>query len=87
MKLFVKLLLIFPFVHIQIFPQLNTPNWAYDAVIYEVNIRQYTKEGTFKAFQNHLPQLKEMGVGIIWLMPINPIGEKTEKVRLVVIIL
>lgn len=79
MKLFVKLLLIFPFVHIQIFPQLNTPNWAYDAVIYEVNIRQYTKEGTFKAFQKHLPQLKEMGVGIIWLMPINPIGEKNRK--------
>lgn len=79
MKLFVKLLLIFHFVQIQIFPQLNTPNWAYDAVIYEVNIRQYTKEGTFKAFQKHLPQLKEMGVGIIWLMPINPIGEKNRK--------
>jgi len=79
MKPFVKLLLIFLFVQTQILPQLNTPNWAYDAVIYEVNIRQYTKEGTFKAFQKHLPQLKEMGVGIIWLMPINPIGEKNRK--------
>ncbi len=79
MKPFVKLLLIFLFVQTQILPQLNTPNWAYDAVIYEVNIRQFTKEGTFKAFQKHLPQLKEMGVGIIWLMPINPIGEKNRK--------
>lgn len=79
MKPFVKLLLIFLFVQTQILPQLNTPNWAYDAVIYEVNIRQYTKEGTFKAFQKHLLQLKEMGVGIIWLMPINPIGEKNRK--------
>jgi glycosidase len=79
MKPFVKLLLIFLFVQTQTLPQLNTPKWAYDAVIYEVNIRQYTTEGTFKAFQKHLPQLKEMGVGIIWLMPINPIGEKNRK--------
>ncbi|HMJ48832.1 MAG TPA: alpha-amylase family glycosyl hydrolase, partial [Ferruginibacter sp.] len=44
------------------------------ANIYEVNIRQYTTEGTFKAFSNHLPRLKEMGVQIIWLMPVHPIG-------------
>ena len=34
-------------------------SWAKDAVIYEVNIRQYTKEGTFNAFADHLPRLKE----------------------------
>ena len=39
------------------------------ASIYEVNIRQYTVEGNFSAFQKHLPRLKEMGVTIIWLMP------------------
>ncbi|MEO7266097.1 MAG: alpha-amylase family glycosyl hydrolase, partial [Ferruginibacter sp.] len=42
--------------------------------MYEVNIRQYTAEGTFAAFKKHLPMLKEMGVQILWLMPIHPIG-------------
>ncbi|MBZ0200663.1 MAG: alpha-amylase [Ignavibacteriaceae bacterium] len=55
------------------------PDWSYKKSIYEVNIRQYTQEGTFKAFEKHLPRLKEMGVGILWLMPINPIGEKNRK--------
>ncbi len=41
---------------------------------YEVNIRQYTTEGTFNAFASHLPRLKNMGVQILWLMPIHPIG-------------
>ncbi|QQS49654.1 MAG: alpha-amylase [Bacteroidota bacterium] len=48
--------------------------WSYNKGLYEVNIRQYTPEGTFDAFAAHLPRLKEMGVGILWLMPINPIG-------------
>ena len=47
--------------------------------IYEVNIRQYTSEGTFNAFQKHLPRLKEMGVDVIWLMPITPISQKDKK--------
>ena len=47
--------------------------------MYEVNIRQYTPEGTFKAFEKHLPELKKMGIGILWLMPINPIGELNRK--------
>jgi len=50
------------------------PEWAKNAVIYEVNIRQYTPEGTFTAFEKHLPRLKGMGIGILWLMPVNPIG-------------
>lgn len=59
--------------------QLKTPDWAKNATIYEVNVRQYTPEGTFAAFQKHLPRLKELGVDILWLMPINPIGEKNRK--------
>ena len=47
--------------------------------IYEVNIRQYTPEGTFDAFRAHLPRLAEMGVGVLWLMPIHPIGEVNRK--------
>lgn len=49
------------------------------STIYEVNIRQYTPEGTFKAFEKHLPRLKKMGIDILWLMPIHPIGEKNRK--------
>lgn len=51
------------------------PEWADQAVMYEVNVRQYTKEGTFRAFAEHLPRLKELGVDILWLMPIHPISE------------
>jgi glycosidase len=54
-------------------------SWSRNANIYEVNIRQYTPEGTFKAFAQHLPRLKKMGVDILWLMPIQPIGEKNRK--------
>jgi glycosidase len=57
----------------------NKVNWAKDATIYEVNIRQYTPEGTFVAFQKHLPRLKEMGVDILWFMPITSISEKVRK--------
>ena len=55
------------------------PEWSRNAVIYEVNIRQYTVEGTFKAFEKHIPRLRDMGVDILWLMPVNPIGEKNRK--------
>lgn len=59
--------------------ELKHPEWSKNATIYEVNVRQYTPEGTFKALEAHLPRLKEMGIDIIWLMPINPIGEKNRK--------
>jgi glycosidase len=58
---------------------LSAPEWSKNATIYEVNIRQFTPEGTFKAFQSHLPRLKAMGVDIIWLMPVHPIGVKNRK--------
>lgn len=55
------------------------PDWVRKSVIYEVNVRQYTKEGTFAAFENHLPRLKELGVDILWFMPVHPISEKNRK--------
>lgn len=55
------------------------PDWSKNALIYEVNVRQYTPEGTFKAFEEHLPRLREMEVDIIWLMPIHPIGIEKRK--------
>ncbi len=59
--------------------EITHPEWSTNATIYEVNLRQYTKEGTFAAFEKHLPRLKKMGVDIIWLMPIHPIGQKNRK--------
>lgn len=46
----------------------------YNSVVYELNIRQATPEGTFAAAERYLPELKKMGVDIVWLMPIHPIG-------------
>ena len=62
--------------------EITHPEWSKNATIYEVNVRQYTPEGTFKAFEKHLPRLKNMGIDIIWLMPIHPIGEKYRKGKL-----
>ena len=59
--------------------EIKHPEWSKNATIYEVNVRQFTPEGTFKAFETHLPRLKAMGVDIIWLMPINPIGVEKRK--------
>lgn len=55
------------------------PDWARNAVIYELNVRQFSEEGTLKAILPQLPRIKNMGVDIIWLMPINPIGELNRK--------
>jgi len=55
------------------------PEWSRNSVIYEVNIRHYTPEGTFKAFEAHIPRLKELGVDILWIMPIHPVGLKNRK--------
>ena len=54
-------------------------DWVYDATIYEVNVRQYTTEGTFSAFEQHIPRLQELGVDILWFMPIQTIGEVERK--------
>lgn len=50
------------------------PAWIMQGNVYEVNVRQYTKEGTFNAFAKHLDRLKAMGVQTLWFMPINPIS-------------
>lgn len=59
--------------------KFNPPEWSYNKAIYEVNIRQYSKEGNFKAFEKRLPDLKKLGADILWLMPIHPIGKENRK--------
>lgn len=54
-------------------------DWVYSTNIYEVNLRQYTPEGTFNAFKKELPRLKDMGVRTLWFMPIYPIGKERRK--------
>jgi len=53
--------------------------WSQQTNIYEVNVRQFTPEGTLKAFEAHLPRLQQMGVNLLWFMPIQPIGQKERK--------
>jgi glycosidase len=58
---------------------VDHPAWSRAATIYEVNVRQYTPDGTFAAFRQHLPRLKGLGVDILWLMPVQPIGKVNRK--------
>ena len=55
------------------------PEWAKDAVIYQINVRQFSPEGTFAAVEPQLDRLAELGVDILWLMPIHPIGVEGRK--------
>ncbi|MBQ8492673.1 MAG: alpha-amylase [Alistipes sp.] len=57
----------------------KNPEWSYSAVLYELNIRQFTEEGTFSAAVERLPFLRSIGVDAIWLMPIYPIGVQGRK--------
>ncbi|WP_421376044.1 alpha-amylase family glycosyl hydrolase [Chryseobacterium sp. GP-SGM7] len=54
-------------------------DWKHTTNIYEVNVRQYTKEGTFRAFEKEMPRLKNMGVKTLWFMPITPIAQQNKK--------
>ena len=59
--------------------QLTHPEWTKDAVIYQINTRQFTEAGTFQAAMQQLPRLQQLGIDILWLMPIHPIGEINRK--------
>ncbi len=54
--------------------KFKTAEWVLNANIYEVNLRQYTANGTFLAFEEELPRLRDMGVDILWFMPVTPIS-------------
>ena len=59
--------------------ELKNADWVKNATIYELNVRQFSEEGTFKAVEKQLPRLKRMGIDIIWLMPVQPIGKVNRK--------
>ena len=58
---------------------VSHPEWASTAILYQINVRHFTAEGTLRAAATHLPRLAELGVGILWLMPIHPIGQVHRK--------
>lgn len=60
-------------------PARSSPGWVRNAIIYEVYLRSFSKEGTFKALERRLPELQELGVTVLWLMPIHPVGELNRK--------
>ncbi|HEY8976344.1 MAG TPA: alpha-amylase family glycosyl hydrolase [Burkholderiaceae bacterium] len=60
-------------------PDMPHVPWSRQAVIYQVNVRQYSADGTLKSAMAELPRLKAMGVDILWLMPIQPIGQVNRK--------
>ena len=59
--------------------RVEHPDWSRDAVIYEVNVRQFSEAGDFEGVRAQLPRLRDLGVDILWLMPIHPIGEVNRK--------
>jgi len=61
------------------FQKPRVPDWHKNATIYELNLRHYTTEGTFVSLHQHLPRLKEMGVDILWFMPVTPVSVKNRK--------
>src|SRR5690606_19243577 len=63
----------------QPYVQLCHREWSKDAAVYQINIRQFTAQGTFSAAAEQLNRLKDLGVKILWLMPVQPIGELNRK--------
>jgi len=57
----------------------TSPAWLRDAVVYEINTRNFSLEGTFNAVTARLDELQDLGVNTLWLMPIHPIGQKMKK--------
>ncbi len=60
-------------------PAVGVPDWVRSETIYEINVRQYGERGTFAEVEADLPRIRELGVGVLWFMPIHPIGETNRK--------
>ena len=58
---------------------MKNPEWSYSAVLYELNVRQFTEAGTLRAAAERLPFLRSIGIDAVWLMPIYPIGIEGRK--------
>lgn len=63
-------------------PARSSADWVRDAIIYSVYVRSFSEEGNFRGLEKRLPELKELGVTVLWLLPIHPIGTRNRKGRL-----
>ncbi|HSL53179.1 MAG TPA: alpha-amylase family glycosyl hydrolase, partial [Pyrinomonadaceae bacterium] len=54
-------------------------DWVRDGVIYEIYPRAFSQQGNFDAITARLDELKDLGVTILWLMPVHPIGQEKKK--------
>ena len=57
----------------------NSPDWVKDAVIYQIFERSYSQKGDFNSITADLDRIQKLGVTVLWLMPVHPIGR--EKVK------
>jgi len=60
-------------------PALKSADWVKDAVIYSVYLRSFSPEGNFQGLEKRLPELNDLGVSVLWLLPVNPVGVKNRK--------
>jgi glycosidase len=60
-------------------PARKSAAWVRDATIYSVYLRSFSPEGTFAGLEKRLPELKELGATVLWLLPIHPVGAKNRK--------
>ncbi len=64
--------------HTQAVPE---PEWASSAVLYECNVRQFSPTGNFAGVRAGLPRLRDLGIDVLWIMPIHPIGVERRKLK------
>ncbi|MFN0212837.1 MAG: alpha-amylase family glycosyl hydrolase [Saprospiraceae bacterium] len=62
-------------------PTLPEPEWARSAVFYECNVRQFSPAGNFEGVRAELPRLRDLGIDVLWIMPIHPIGVERRKLK------
>ncbi len=68
-----------PVMDVSKLPARPTVDWARDGVIYEIYPRVFSAKGDLNGVTARLDDLQKLGVNILWLMPINPIGQKEKK--------
>lgn len=73
------LLIVLVAISTSVSAQIIQPEWSKNAVVYEVNVRQFSENGRFEDVTKQIPRLKELGVDVLWIMPIHPIGEVNRK--------
>jgi alpha-amylase len=70
-----------PAVKTTIPQEMSSLEWASSAVLYECNVRQFSPTGDFAGVRAGLPRLHDLGIDVLWIMPIHPIGKEHRKLK------